>query len=305
MEMAEAKKPDKRAYHPLISLPLQREKRDEVPFKNFVSSVASYFPNLQKKLTQAAMPQKPNEFIWMAMTSGLLLSIAICLLLAILFNSIAIEVYFAALLFPLVLVLSFFYFMMLPDVKALQRGRKIDQELVFAGRHMLIELKAGVPLFDAMLGISREYGAVSEEFNKIVEKVSLGISASAALKEASEMNTSAYFRRLVLQIANSLASGSDTAAGLESVLDQISREQVIALKAYGQKLNPIVMFFMIFGVIMPSLGVAFLVILLSFVGGSGVQIGASGLAGILLVLSIIQFLFLAMVETSRPKFDIL
>jgi len=89
------------------------------------------------------------------------------------------------------------------------------------------------------------------------------------------------------------------------VLDQISKEQTIALKSYGQKLNPLVMFFMIFGVIMPSLGVAFLIILLSFIGGGQVSVGAPALAGMLALLAIMQFLFLGAVENSRPKFDIL
>ena len=89
------------------------------------------------------------------------------------------------------------------------------------------------------------------------------------------------------------------------MLDQISKEQAIALKSYGQKLNPLVMFFMIFGVIMPSLGVAFAIILLSFIGGGQVSITPPMLAAVLALLAIVQFLFLGAVESSRPRFDIL
>ena len=64
------------------------------------------------------------------------------------------------------------------------------------------------------------------------------------------------------------------------------------------------MFFMIFGIIMPSLGVAFLIILASFLGGSSFSFGSSALFGILLAVGLIQFIFLTMVENSRPKFDI-
>ncbi|MFA6214230.1 MAG: type II secretion system F family protein, partial [Candidatus Micrarchaeia archaeon] len=177
-------------------------------------------------------------------------------------------------------------------------------ELVFAGRHMLIELQSGVPLFDAMLGISRDYGPVSVEFNKVVEKVTLGVPLGAALHDVAENNPSPYFNRLALQLANSLASGADIATTLQSSLDQISKEQILELKAYGQKLNPLVMFFMIFGIILPSLGVAFMIMMVSFLGGSGIAFGASALFGILAVIGIIQFIFLSMVESSRPKFDI-
>jgi flagellar protein FlaJ len=195
--------------------------------------------------------------------------------------------------------------MQVPGVTAHQRAKRIDQELVFAGRHMLIELKSGVPLFDAMLGISRDYGPVSTEFNKVVEKVTLGVPLGAALHDVAVNNPSPYFNRLALQVANSLASGADVALTLEASLDQISKEQILDLKAYGQKLNPIVMFFMIFGIIMPSLGVAFLIMLVSFVGGSGIAFGPTALFGMLVCIGLIQFMFLSLVESSRPKFDII
>jgi flagellar protein FlaJ len=208
------------------------------------------------------------------------------------------------LLTPILYILSFIYAMQLPKVKAITRAKKIEQELVFAGRHMLIELKSGVPLFDAMLGISRDYGEVSLEFNKIVEKVTLGVSMGSAMHEVADANPSKYFNRLLMQMANSLASGSDVSAALEASLSQISREQVIELKAYGQKLSPIVMFFMIFGVIMPSLGVAFAIILTSFLGGTGLAFGPIALFGMLVAVGLMQFIFLSMIENSRPRFDI-
>ncbi|MCL6089057.1 MAG: type II secretion system F family protein [Candidatus Marsarchaeota archaeon] len=154
-----------------------------------------------------------------------------------------------------------------------------------------------------MLGISRDYGEVSIEFNKVVEKVTLGVPLGVALHDVAETNPSAYFKRVVMQMANSLASGSDVALALEAVLDQISKEQAIELKAYGQKLNPIVMFFMIFGIILPSLGIAFAIILVSFMG-SAISFGPTALFGVLLAIGLVQFIFLSMVENSRPKFDI-
>ena len=88
------------------------------------------------------------------------------------------------------------------------------------------------------------------------------------------------------------------------MLNQVSQEQIIELKAYGQKLNPLVMFYMIFGVIMPSLGVAFLIILLSFVGTGLAGYGVGIMAGIFFFVTIVQFMFLTVVENSRPSFDL-
>jgi archaeal flagellar protein FlaJ len=295
-----------RSHHPLVSQPLREAEgiQDPRAFRPFLKSVALRFPLLKRQLLQAQMNYTPAGFVRASFISAAYIT-AILLIVSWMLIRAGEQVSLTLLLLaPILYILSFFYAMQVPLVKARQRAKRIDQELVFAGRHMLIELQSGVPLFDAMLGISRDYGPVSEEFNKIVEKVTLGVPLGAALHEVAENNPSPYFNRLVLQLANSLASGADVALTLESSLDQISKEQILELKAYGQKLNPLVMFFMIFGIIMPSLGVAFMIMLVSFLGGSGVAFGASALFGILAVIGIIQFIFLSMVESSRPKFDI-
>ncbi|MCX8197890.1 MAG: type II secretion system F family protein [Candidatus Micrarchaeota archaeon] len=299
-------KPKAKAPQPFISAPNREPEapKDPVFLRNFFIQVASRFPELKSQLVQADMFFTPAGYVKTAMVSAIYITAAVLVGFAMLLQKSEMLLPALVFLLPIVYVLSFFYAMSYPQVKARIRAKKMEQELVFAGRHMLIELKSGVPLFDAMLGISRDYGEVSSEFNKIVEKVTLGVPLGAALHEVAENNPSPYFKRMVLQMANSLASGSDVAYALESSLDQISKEQIIELKAYGQKLNPIVMFFMIFGIIMPSLGVAFVIILASFLGSSAFQFSSSALFGILLVVGLVQFLFLSMVENSRPKFDI-
>ncbi len=266
--------------------------------------VVTYFPNLKKDIRQADMAVSPPEFIRKSLMGAFFLASSILLIIAVFFKLYNVNFLWLIPAAPLLYLIMFFYSMMLPRVKAIQRGRKIDQELVFAGRHLLIEIKAGIPLFDAMVGISRDYGEVSKEFNRIVEKVTLGVPTALAMREIADNNPSSSFNRVVLQIVNSISSGSDLATSLESVLDQISKEQVVQLKEYGQKLNPLVMFFMIFGIIMPSLGVAFLIILLSFVGGGVAISGQIVLLVILGLILVLQFIFLSMVESSRPRFDI-
>ncbi|MFA6489482.1 MAG: type II secretion system F family protein [Candidatus Micrarchaeia archaeon] len=295
-----------KAPQPFVASPVRENEgpADPVRFRNFMVSLASRFPTLKKQLSQADMHYTPAGFVQASLFTAFFITAMILIIGWLLIK----ENYYAPIILivatPVVFVMAFFYAMYLPKVKSTMRAKRMEQELVFAGRHMLIELKAGVPLFDAMLGISRDYGEISAEMNKVVEKVTLGVPMGVALHEVADSNPSQYFSRVILQMANSLASGSDVALALEASLDQISKEQVIALKAYGQKLNPLVMFFMIFGIIMPSLGVAFIIILASFLGSSSVTFGSSALFGIMIAVGLIQFIFLTMVESSRPKFDI-
>jgi len=295
-----------RSHHPLVAQPMRDSEgaSDPVQFRPFFKSVSLRFPELGRQIVQAQMNYTPSGFVRYALSGAVYITAVLLLISWLLLRSTDFSMLVLLVLAPVIYAAMFLYLMQFPQVMARQRAKKIEQELVFAGRHMLIELQAGVPLFDAMLGISRDYGPVSEEFNKIVEKVTLGVPLGAALHDVAANNPSPYFNRLVLQLANSLASGADVALTLESSLDQISKEQVLDLKAYGQKLNPLVMFFMIFGIIMPSLGVAFMIMLVSFLGSSGISFGPAALFGILACIGIIQFIFLSVVESSRPKFDI-
>jgi pilus assembly protein TadC len=152
-----------------------------------------------------------------------------------------------------------------------------------------------------MLSISRDYGEVSREFAKIAERVNAGVPTDIAMHDISEDNPSMAFKRVLLQLINSIRSGSDVAKALESVLDQISREQITEMKAYGQKLNPIGMFYMIFGIIMPSLGIALGIIIFSFMS---VSVTSTMLYSVLFVVLIMQYIFLTIIESQKPDYEL-
>jgi archaeal flagellar protein FlaJ len=295
---------------PFVSAPLRRDKKIEDPqvLKNFFKSMAAHFPRLKKDIAVSEMQTTSMEFVRRSFFESAILTAILTVVSVYAASSARLDILeLLAVLFigvPLFFMITFNSSLYKPKILIKKRQKAIDQEIVFAGRHLLIELRSGVTLYDSMVGVSREYGEVSREFNKIVEKIALGVPANVALHDVADYSPSSYFRRIVLQIANSLSSGSDVADSLEVVLEQVAQEQVISLKAYGQKLNPIVMFFMLFGVIMPSLGVAFMIIVFSVVGAGFAKMGATLLIGALFMLAVTQYLFLSIAENSRPNFDL-
>ncbi|MFH1285747.1 MAG: type II secretion system F family protein [Candidatus Micrarchaeota archaeon] len=268
--------------------------------KSTMNKIASSFPHLKKTLKQADLNISPAEFVENALRVALIVAVVLEVCAFFIMSSSQTDLIWMAPLFPIFYVVAFMYWMQYPIVKTKQRRIEIDRELVFAGRQMMIELKAGVPLFDAMLSISKDYGEVSKEFKNILERMTVGVAADLAMHESAENNPSPAFRRVVMQLVNSLRSGSDVAAALESVLDQISKEQVLEMRAYGQKLNPLAMFYMIFGTILPSLGVALAVTFFSF---ASIEIDVGFLGGLLLLIAIAQLMFLTLISSSRPKFE--
>ncbi len=271
-------------------------------FHPLAEFLAPRFTGLRKKLELADVKDAPVSFVERVVGSTLLVSIALMLISALLLY--AYEISFIWLV-PLVLVIIFVvfnYLMLYPDAMIVRRKRELDYEIVFAGRHIVIALKSGMPLFETLVGASSGYGEVSREFKKIVDKIILGVPTTQAIREVAQNNPSKYFVRMTMQIANSVASGADVGESLESVLDQISKEQMIQLKEYSQKLTPAVMFYMLFGIIVPSIGVVFAAALLSVISGGKFGFTSALLIPVFLLIAIIQFLFLGLIESSRPKY---
>lgn len=271
-------------------------------FFSIAEGLVQKFPDLKRKLLLADSKEQPVTFLEKVVSATVFISAALLFLSGIFFYMNNIDaIWFLPLLvfFPLFI---FYYLMLYPDAAIIRRRRELDYEIVFAGRHILISLQSGMPLFNTFVGASNGYGAVSKELTSIVDKVIIGIPTTQAIREITHDNPSQYFVRMMMQITNSLSSGADIGQSLESVLNQISREQLIQLKEYSQKLSPIVMFYMVFGIIVPSLGVVLATVVFSAVSGGWLGLTSGILIPIFIAIAIIQFLFLGVIESSRPKY---
>ncbi|MFB6294737.1 MAG: type II secretion system F family protein, partial [Candidatus Nanohaloarchaea archaeon] len=106
------------------------------------------------------------------------------------------------------------------------------------------------------------------------------------------------FRRSLWQMINTLKAGSDLGTTLESLVDAIMDQQMMAVQRYGQELNPYILVYLIGAIIAPSLGVSFLIIFSTFTGGNvSKQLFYMILGGI----TVFQLGFLQVVRVKRPK----
>ncbi len=271
-------------------------------FYSFAEVLLPRSPQLKKKLKYAGMAQTPVEFLETVVKTTVLLSIALIVLSTVFLYYMNISLLIEIPVALLIILIVFNYLMLYPDARIVKRRRDLDYEIVFAGRHIVIALKSGMPLFDTFVGTSSGYGEVSVEFKKIVDKIILGVPTTQAIREVAQDNPSKYFVRMTMQVANSVASGADVGDSLEAVLDQISKEQMIKLKEYSQKLTPFVMFYMLFGIIVPSIGVVFATALLSVIRPGTFGVSSALLIPAFLLIAILQFLFLGLIENSRPRY---
>jgi flagellar protein FlaJ len=191
----------------------------------------------------------------------------------------------------------FYYLMGYPKFVALRRIKKLDKDLLNSLQHILIEIKSGVPLFNAMIGVTDGYGEVSDEFKIVIKEINAGIPEIKALERASLRNPSLHFRRSIWQMTNAMKAGSNVANALEAIVSALTQEQIIAIRKYGQELSPFTLMYMLVAVIMPTLGITFLIVLSSF---AGIKIPDTTFPAILVVLAVFQYFYMGIKKTKRP-----
>ncbi len=196
---------------------------------------------------------------------------------------------------------SFFSQVNYPRIYASKKERDIEKNLVSSLQDMLVQLESGVPIYEIIGNIARSnYGYVTEEFKKALKEINSGGSQVDALEDLIKRNNSVYFKRVLWQISNGLRSGSDMSIVIKDSIDNLTKEQTIQIQTYGSKLNPLIMFYMLIAVILPSLGITFLIIISSMVGISGAIVKLS-LVGISIFIILLQIMFLGLIKTRRPS----
>ncbi|MAE13372.1 hypothetical protein CMO92_02295 [Candidatus Woesearchaeota archaeon] len=258
--------------------------------------IARKIPSLDFKLKQAGLPDTPEEYVKKTSMTALFLTLALLAIIYLFIPKATI-----ILLFPILFGIAFVYFLNYVDLKIKKADTFINQEIVFAGRFLIIQLESGVPMYKAFMHIAKNYEHVGKAFGSIVEKVDLGTAMEDALSEIIDQTPSENLRRMLWQILNSIKTGSDVTESLNIVIEQIIREQQIAVNQYARKLNPLAMFYMMVAIIVPSLGTTMLIVMSTFIGFKLTLPLLFTLAG---VVGFIQFMFLSIIKSARPPMEL-
>jgi len=284
---------------PFVPLPMDTALKEAKVFERIGNVIAKATPSLKLHLYQAELKLHPKEYgSLVAMTTIFYFFILspIIFLVGFLVGKFDIVL-------PIVVGLSFslfvfFYLMRYPKLLAIKRMRKLERDLLNALEHILIEIKSGVPLFNSLIGVSDGYGEISDEFKVIVREINAGLSEIEAFQRASLRNPSLHFRRSLWQLTNAMKAGSDISTALEAIVKNLVSEQIVAIRRYGQELNPFTLLYMMFSVIMPTLGITFLIILSTF---SGITIPSYMFILILMFLAMFQYFYMGIIKTKRSS----
>jgi len=188
-----------------------------------------------------------------------------------------------------------------PRLFSLNKSRGIERNLISALQDMLVQLNSGVPTYRILVNIANsDYGEVSNEFTIITRKINSGTSQIEAIEESGKTNQSKYFQRTLWQISNGMRAGNDMSIVIKESIKNLNDEQAIQIQNYGSTLNPLIMFYMLIAVIIPSLGVTFMIIIFSMLDIPERMIQLIFAAVFVLVI-FMQFMFLGIMKSKRPS----
>jgi flagellar protein FlaJ len=273
-------------------------------YKTVGRKFIKFFPSLEVRLKHAEIKQHPEIYLGKTLTTAAFLSLAAMAPLAIVFLLVIPkpETYAFIIIIPLfIFIAAFLYGITKPRMIISKRVSDIEANLLFAMRHMLVEIRSGISLYDSLSSLGNaNYGSLSEEFRKVTKMISVGVSETKALEEVMLKNPSNNFRRAMWQITNSMEAGYNVGDTIEELVKEFAAEQRTAIRMYGAQLNSLALVYMIFAIIMPSIGVCFLVILSFF---SGFPISQGILFLLMIIVMVFQFMFIGIIKSKRPKVE--
>ena len=264
---------------------------------SFANRASSYFPSLKKDLRIAHIPFTPAQYIKKSFAFAIVYSIFFMILFFFVFKKSGTSFFLLFPVFVASFILLLFFHLAGIQARIRKREREIDKEVLFVGRYMLVKLYSGRPLLNALIETSESRGIAAKYIKEIVEDISTGSTIEEALNNAMIYSPSEKLGKILFYINNALKLGIDVTKPLESVLEEITKEEAIEIKKYGKKLNTLVIFYMLLAVIIPSLGAAIFVVIASFIN---FPIRLSGLMVIIMFLVILELIFIALFKSSRP-----
>lgn len=202
------------------------------------------------------------------------------------------------------IVASFFVLfsqLVYPKIFVLRRQREIEKNLLPALEDMVVQLSSGIPLFSVLVNISSSsYGELSEEFKKAVKEINAGSPEQEVLTNLSKKNPSVFFKRTLWQISNGMNAGSDMVLVVKDSIKALNEEQMIQIQNYGNKLNPLMVFYMLVAIIIPALSITFLTIFSSMINLPE-DTTIIAFMGLFVMVIFIQIMFLGLIKSKRPS----
>ncbi|MFC2154376.1 type II secretion system F family protein [Candidatus Altiarchaeota archaeon] len=271
-------------------------------FRGLGRKFSIIFPRLRLDLQRIHSDAGFEEYVIAAFFSGLLLALLffslIFLLLLFLGGKPAQITSLSGLVGFVILLLSFMVFLLYPGILAGKMAEQVDRDLIYVLKDLLLELSSGGSIYNALIEIARsDYDVISEEFARVVKKVNGGVPIENALEELSLATSSDNLKTSLWQIVNALKAGSELESALREIIKDLTMDQRNRIRNYAAELNIIVLIYMLFAVVVPTIFTTLIIIIGPFMG---VELGVEIFFIILPLSFFIQIVLVEFIKSRRP-----
>jgi pilus assembly protein TadC len=261
------------------------------------------FPHLDITLQKTRMDIDAASYVSASVLSSLLYGLIFLLIALLAFtikppesgNAVTVAIALGLLSFVLFFVLHIYY----PTIIMRKIAAKENKDLLFALREIIIDIDGGVPLFDSLKNVSRaDYGYVSADFEWAVRQIESGVPEREAIKQLALKTESEYLKRAAWQMVNALESGAKMSDALEGIAMAVENYLFRDIKDYSTSLNFLLLMYMLGGVVAPSLGITFMILLSAF---SGLGVTIDNVVLMIIGSSLLQIVMIGYMASTRPE----
>ena len=289
---------------PLMLFPLSSLPTIGARLRGVGLRVFRFYPSIRYDLRNLGIEDPPEHYCAVA-----LLSAAVWALLIAFMVGVALSMS-EALVLPAKIIIAFLAFLVgtlfftllhlaFPRIIARGIAAKIDHELIFAMRDMLIQVNSGIPLFNTLENLGNSsYKHVGPEFRSVATNVKGGSSLIDELESMAIRTQSEYLKKVAWQLVTSIRAGANLSSTIKGIVKLLVDYQFSLFKSFNAELNFIILIYLMIAAVLPTIGTTVMVIFSVF-GMLGVT--PEIFAGVVAVGFLGQIGIIGYVKMKRPS----
>jgi len=255
------------------------------------------FPHLKENMRLAQMDTNVSAFVKKCLVLSAVFALNFSVVVGLILLKYKLYIWILP-VFVFFFLAFFFICQNIPKLNIAKVRRDIESDIFTPSRMLLTLLEAGNSLISALERVSYTRAKSSKYFGKIASEIYLGKSVEQAIDDAIKYTPSDSFRMVLEPIKKSLKTGTDIQKNLLSTLQELQEQKIVEIEQYEKRLNPLSMFYMIFGTIVPALGIVGLVLVMSVMG---IKVEFFPVLFILLIMILLlQLFFIRLFKSTRP-----
>lgn len=250
---------------PLVLLPLSSANTIGARLRGIGVRVASFYPSVRYDLRNIEVDVEPEHYCSIAFLSAAIWSVIITFFVGFVATRSTLPANAQLLMVFLSFMLSLLFFLILhlayPRIMAKNIAARVDRELIFAMRDLLIQISSGIPVFTAIENIaSSNYEYVGREFQFVSIRVKGGASLVEALEDMAVRTQSEYLKKTAWQMVTAIRSGAQMDSALKGIVKMLVDYQFSVSKSFTAELNFIILVYLMVSAVLPTIGTTVMVI---------------------------------------------